>query len=377
MKFLFVNGSRGEWGYIKPVIDACVRRKHEYSICATNMLLLKTHGALVESIVSEGYNVSSEIYMALDGHDAFAMAKSLGIFLTSFVDNIKTINPDWIVLAGDRGEQLMAAVAAAYSYIPVAHIQAGEKSGNIDGVARHAIGKLAHVHFAANTDAYNRLINLGEEKFRVYEVGAPQLDDLWVESSLSIKDLSTHLRLKLQDKYLLVVLHPVTEQAESSMDHLEQLVSSLSTFNMQKIWIMPNNDAGAQAIIKNIPRMRTSDMHIYSNLSREVYLSLLRNCSAIIGNSSSGLLEAPTFKTPCVNIGRRQQDRIQGSNVVNTDFNANSIEAAITYAIDPGFRLSLESSENPYGKGDSADKILDVLENLHKDARLLVKNLTV
>jgi len=377
MKLLFVNGSRGEWGYIKPIIDACISRKHEYSICATNMLLLKTHGALVDSIINKGYNVTSAIYMALDGHDAFAMAKSLGVFLTSFVDHIKITNPDWIILAGDRGEQLMAAVAAAYSYIPVAHIQAGEKSGNIDGVARHAIGKLAHVHFAANTDAYNRLVNLGEEDFRIYEVGAPQLDDLWVESTLTIKELSSHLRLDLQDNYLMVVLHPVTEQATSSMGHLEQLVSALKTFNMQKIWIMPNNDAGAEAIIRNLPRMRTSDMHIYSNLSRNVYLSLLRNCSAIIGNSSSGLLEAPTFKTPCVNIGRRQQDRVQGPNVVNADFDATSIGAAIAYAIDPSFKLSLASSENPYGKGDSAGKILDILENLQNDARLLVKNLTL
>ena len=178
MRILFVNGSRGEWGYIKPIIDLAIKKKIEYSICATNMLLLGQHGKLVDEIEDQGYRVSHKIYMSMDGGNHTAMAKSLGVFETSFVDVLISYNPDWVVLAGDRGEMLAAAMASSYSYIPTAHIQAGELSGNIDGLARHAIGKLVHLHFAANQDAADRLQNLGEEEWRIHNVGAPQLDDM-------------------------------------------------------------------------------------------------------------------------------------------------------------------------------------------------------
>ena len=148
MKLLFINGSRGEWGYIRPIILQCIAENIEYSICATNMLLLPNYGSLVDEIKSEGFKVEDEIFMSLEGSNRYTMVKSLGIFLSSFADVLYRTKPDWIILAGDRGEQLVGSIVGAYTYTPVAHIQAGERSGNIDGIARHALGKFAHLHFA-------------------------------------------------------------------------------------------------------------------------------------------------------------------------------------------------------------------------------------
>lgn len=178
MKLLFFTGSRSEWGYIRPILEICKKKKINYEICATNMHLLDSFGNSVKEIEKDGFKVKEKIYMALDGYNNFTMTKSMFILGSSFTDLIYRSKPDWVILAGDRGETLIASIVSAYTNTPIAHIQAGELSGNIDGQARHAIGKFAHLHFASNIDAYKRLIKLGEEKFRINLVGAPQLDDL-------------------------------------------------------------------------------------------------------------------------------------------------------------------------------------------------------
>ena len=178
MKVLFLTGSRSDWGYIKPVINECKKKNIKSFLCTTNMLLLDSFGSAVQNIKQDGFKVDEEIYMSLDGYNTFTTTKSMGVFMISFTDIIKKQNPDWVVLAGDRYETLTACIVCAYTNTPIAHIQAGESSGNIDGVARHAIGKFAHLHFASNHDAANRLKKLGEEKFRIKTVGAPQLDEL-------------------------------------------------------------------------------------------------------------------------------------------------------------------------------------------------------
>jgi GDP/UDP-N,N'-diacetylbacillosamine 2-epimerase (hydrolysing) len=375
MKILFINGSRGEWGYIRPLIRQCEQLGIEYSICATNMLMLPGYGMLVDEIKQDGFKVEDEIYMSLEGSNHYTMVKSLGIFLISFVDILHRKRPDWIILAGDRGEQLMGSVAGAYTYTPVAHIQAGERSGNIDGTARHAIGKFAHLHLAANADAAERLLKLGEEPFRVHNVGAPQLDELNEGLVSTMADLRRSYHIGESEPYLLVAQHPVTEELDRAEDQVKVLVRALNRFKMRKIWILPNNDAGSETTRRVLLQERRSDSQIYENLTRKDYLGLLKNCSAIVGNSSSGLLEAPTFGIPAVNIGRRQNDRVQGKNVINVTFELEPCLAAIEKALSPTFRESLLDCSNPYGDGQSAKRILDVLSNTPVDNRLLVKNL--
>lgn len=376
MKLMFLNGSRGEWGYIRPIIDKCRERGIDYSICATNMLLLSSYGRLVDEIRNQGYNVGSEIYMSLEGNNHGTMVKSLGVFLTSFVDELLREKPDWLVLAGDRGEQLMGAIAAAYSYTPVAHIQAGERSGNIDGTARHAIGKFVHLHFAANEDAAQRLERLGEEPFRIHQVGAPQLDELVSGDVASPAELQARHDLDVSAGYLLVVQHAVTEEMSKAVGQAETLAAALTGYDKPKIWILPNNDAGSNAVRQTLIHRRDGNTLLFDNLTRRDYLGLLKHASAIVGNSSSGLLEAPTFGVPAVNIGRRQADRVAGANVLHVDFDQDAIRRAIESAISPAFRATLRDCVNPYGDGRSSERILDILLKTPRDDRLLVKRVT-
>lgn len=378
MKLLFLTGSRGEWGYIRPILKLCKSRKIRYKICATNMHLLPSYGMTIEEIKSDGFEVSDELYMALDGYNHFTMAKSMGLLLISFLDVIRRIKPDWLVLAGDRGETLMGAIAGAYTYTPIAHIQAGELSGNIDGLARHAIGKFAHIHFASNKDAEDRLLRLGEEPFRVHRVGAPQLDEIYFGASLDFNNLKKLLGINvLPNEYILVVQHPVTEEYDFVNGHIDSTINAVTKMKIPSIWILPNNDAGSLSIKSAILTGRTKNVWIFNNLPRNQFITLLKHAACIAGNSSAGLLEAPSFGIPAVNIGRRQEDRMRGNNVIDVQiFDTQKIVEAIKLAISKEFKQKLINCENPYGDGRSSERILDILSNTEINDKLLVKKLT-
>lgn len=378
MKILFVTGSRGEWGYIRPILEIIDKDPNiEYELCVTNMHLLPSFGNSYLEIENDGFKIHHKIHMSLDGYDHFTQVKSLGIFFSSFSDVVTNSKPDWILLAGDRGEQLIAATVGAYSYIPVAHIQAGEKSGNIDGTSRHAIGKFAHIHFAANKDASDRLIKLGEEDFRVHNVGAPQIDELVKARITPLEVLEEKYSVSLEN-YFLFVQHPITEEFDQAKEQIEISIEALNNFSeIPIITILPNNDAGSIVINTTIHEKANSNFYKFANLTREDYLGFLKYCKVIIGNSSSGLLEAPTLNTPAVNIGRRQNGRVQGINVINCSHNKDEIINAINKAIDPKFKEHLnQKCKNPYGDGNSSEKIIKILTECEINNKLVVKSLT-
>ena len=341
------------------------------------MLLLPGFGSLINEIKNDGYKVSDEIFMALDGYDHFTMTKSLGVFLTSFADVIKRVKPSWLLLAGDRGEQLIASIAGSYTYTPVAHIQAGERSGNIDGIARHAIGKFSHIHFAANQDAKKRLISLGEEKFRIFNVGAPQIDEIKNNEITSKSEIKKKYDFNFNKKFILVILHPVTEEFSNIDDQTEELFKALNEFNLNFVWICPNNDAGSLLIKNKILHKRKINNTIFENLSRKDFLCFLKNCECLVGNSSSGLLEAPSLKKPSINIGRRQHLRVRAKNVIDCSFKSKDIVKAIKKGLSENFKKSISNIKNPYGDGDSSKKIIEVLKKIRIDEKLLTKNITV
>jgi len=378
MKLLFLTGSRGEWGYIRPILRLCRGRTDiEYSICATNMHLLPSYGLSIEEIKADGFNVDDTIYMSLNGDNYYSMVKSLGVFLCSFSDILASKKPDWIILAGDRGEQLMGAIAGAHCYIPVAHVQAGEVSGNIDNSTRHAIGKYAHLHFASNRDAANRLERLGEELFRIKLVGAPQIDELVNGMFTDKEELSEKYSIDFNQKHILMVQHPITEEYAESAEQVGTTIEALNQFDMPKIVIFPNNDAGSLMIKNGIENSRRGRYHLFSNLKRADYLGIMKNSVCIVGNSSSGILEAPTFKVTAVNLGRRQQNRIQGQNVINAPFEKRAIVAAIRKAMSNDFLSMLQKNcENPYGDGTASKKILECLIETPITDQLLIKQLT-
>ncbi|MFH1983043.1 MAG: UDP-N-acetylglucosamine 2-epimerase [Pseudomonadota bacterium] len=377
MRLLFLTGSRGEWGYIRPILKLCRKRNIDFKLCVTNMHLLPAYGLSKKEIEADGFSIDEPIFMALQGSNHYTMAKSLGVCLMSLVDLLYRIRPDWVVLSGDRGEQLMGAVAGAYTNTPVAHIQAGEVSGNIDGQARHAIGKFVHMHFASNQDAADRLIRLGEEAHRVRLVGAPQLDELVQGEYTGLSDLKEKYDFPFDVDFILVLQHPVTEEYDKARDQIDATLSALKQFAVPKFWIMPNNDAGNEIVREGIVARRSADTFLIKNVKRQDFLGIMKACRCMVGNSSAGLLEAPTFKIPAVNIGRRQYKRVRGGNVIDVaDFDADRIVAAIRQAFSTEFRQGLAGLSNPYGDGDSSERILEILQNTKRDAKLLIKELT-
>ncbi|MDC1082171.1 UDP-N-acetylglucosamine 2-epimerase [Gammaproteobacteria bacterium] len=378
MRILFVTGSRGEWGYIRPILRLIEKDPElEYELCVTNMHLLPNFGSSEEEIKNDGFEIKHRVFMSLDSYNHISQVKSLGIFLTSMADILASNDYDFIMLAGDRGEQLMGAIAGAYTYIPVGHIQAGEVSGNIDGAARHAIGKLAHVHFASNVDAEERLIKLAEEKFRVFNTGAPQVDEMVKTSLLDPDYFEKKYNFDITKEFFLVVQHPVTEEYDEAENQINTTFNVLEKYEQKKVIILPNNDAGSIAIQNVIKQRKTLEHVVFANLSRIEYLTLMRHSSLIIGNSSSGLLEAPTYNIPAVNIGRRQDGRVSGLNVIHTDFCETKIKKAIEKALSNEFKRMLEKDGfNPYGDGNSSENILKIVKEIHNMKDLTIKKLT-
>lgn len=269
----------------------------------------------------------------------------------------------------------MAAIAGAYTYIPVAHIQAGERSGNIDGVIRHAIAKVSHIHFASNQDSYNRLLKSGEQKYRIFNTGAPQLDELRELKDININKFLNNFSLEYK-KYCIVLFHAVTEEFAETENQINELIKFLNNLNEKIIWILPNNDAGSQIISDKIALLAKNKIFKHSNIERNVYLNLLKFSSFLIGNSSSGIIEAPFFKIPVINIGNRQKFRMQSKNVVNCNNKYISISKAYKKIMDKQFRKKIESSKSVYGDGKSSKKILSILLNTKIDDKLLNKEIT-
>ena len=273
----------------------------------------------------------------------------------------------------------MASVVSAYMNIPIAHIQAGELSGNIDGQARHAIGKFAHLHFASNIDAAKRLEKLGEQKFRIQNLGAPQLDDMQNTQKILIaqKKLEKKFVEISRINYALCIFHPVVEEYQRTKKNYSILHNFLKKHVKFRIWISPNSDSGSNIIKDSFNKLRDSNDLLIDNLPRFEYISLLKNCDFIIGNSSSGIIESASFKKPCINIGRRQKNRFSVRNVVNVEvINYRNLLKSFKIIKNKKFLSTLKTVKNPYGDGNSAKKILNKILSTKINAKLINKMLT-
>jgi UDP-hydrolysing UDP-N-acetyl-D-glucosamine 2-epimerase len=376
-RIAIITGSRGEYGYIRPIIKLIEDDPDlDYELIVTNMHLLPDFGSSYREIEKDDIKISQKIPMTLAGYTNTTMAKSLAVFMLSITDTFERIKPDVILLAGDRGEQLMSAIVGAHMNIPVAHIQAGELSGNVDGMSRHAITKFAHLHFASNIDAAERLLKMGEEKFRVKNVGAPQLDEFKQGLFTPPDNIYNKFHLSPEEPLILLVQHPVTEESLNSGMQMEKTLEAIGNLKLQTLLVYPNNDAGSVMIQKKIEEYRKPFIHVERNLKREDYAGLMNVADVIVGNSSSALLEAPSFELPAVNIGRRQAGRYQGINVINVDHDTEQIESAINNALSEEFKQKIKGMKNPYGDGNASGKIVDILKSVDINQRLLNKKLT-
>ena len=378
-KILLITGSRGEYGYIRPIIELIKEDENlEYEVLATNMHLLPKFGYSINEFKKDNIKVEHVLYNTLDGYNNVTMAKNLGLFLLQLPEIFDKSKPDVVLISGDRGEHLMAAIAASHLNIPVAHIQAGEISGNIDGVVRHAITKMSHIHFAANRDAYDRVKKLGEQEFRIFNTGAPLIDELLDHNDKLVDNLRKKYNLPPNKNLFLIVNHSITEESDMSAHQMEKILKSVDKFDAIKVVVMPKADAGSLDIRKKLSMCnKRGDYKIFYNLTREEYLSFLKACDVMVGNSSSGLLEAPTFKKPVVNIGRRQKDRVAANNVIHVKkYDEKDICNAIEKSLSASFQKTLQEVRNPYGTEKASKKIIEILKNIDINKDLVNKKMS-
>ncbi len=304
-----------------------------------------------------------------------AMAQSLGLAVLSFSSILSDVNPDIVLLQGDRGEMLAGAIAAAHMNIPIVHMSGGDYSGSIDDSIRNAISMFSHIHLTTCRQSSERLLAMGESVNRVYEVGEPILDVIKNMEFIPPEVLARELKLDLSKTIILAAQHPVTTEAVQAAWQIVQTLEALKELDFQCVFTYPNSDAGGREMTRVLESYRQNKfIRLVPNLGSEKYLSLMKIASLMVGNSSSGILESPSFKIPVVNIGTRQHGRIRATNVVDVPYDKDRIVSAVRYVLgNQDFHDRLKDCINPYGNGTAARKTVDILQRLLITPALLAK----
>ena len=360
---------RANYGRMHPVMRAIKNDKdlELVTVCAGTMLL-ERFGKAENTVIADGFSVDGRVYMEVEGSMPSTMAKSIGLGVIEFSSEFQRLKPDIVLLIGDRYEAFSASIAAAYMNIPLAHIQGGEVSGSIDESARHAITKLAHIHFPSTERAAEYVLKMGEHEDYIFNVGCPSGD--------YIKALDTHLPRELLNKegvgagldldlpFILVIYHPVTSQFENERQKAEQLLHALDELAHPTLWIWPNIDAGGDHISKAIRVYREHNdagwLHLVKNLEPETYQKCLKKTVCAVGNSSSFIRDSTFSGTPVVLVGERQVGREHGDNLKATPIEKNSIIATIKEQLSHGPYDSCDL----YGDGFSSEQIVKHLKNI-------------
>ncbi len=338
--------------------------------------LAEQDGYTISEIEDDGFEVTARIPMFDGDRSSEGYARALGREWLGLVDAVSEHRPDIILINGDRGELLPVASVALTLGIPVAHIAGGEiTEGAIDDSVRHAVSKLSHLHFVTNDLHARRLCQLGEESWRIVISGEPALDSISKMTLLTKSELEESLEIKLNDPIVLVTYHPET-LGEAGLAELEATLEAMVSVDATYVITYPNADPGSEPILERLKRFagENEQAMLVSSLGQVRYYSMLACCAAMLGNSSSGLWEAPTFRLPVVNLGGRQAGRLRAGNVIDiSDVSAQAVRRGLEQAISQEFNKSLECLANPYGNGHAVDKIISVLESVPLDIRLLRK----
>lgn len=372
-----ITGSRAEYGLLSPVMHAIQKADNiELSVIATGMHLMARFGLTINEIKKDGFRIDEEVLVSEDED----ISISFGQMVIGISKALKKIKPNFILVLGDRFEALAATIAARANNIIVAHIHGGDKttSGHIDESIRWAISKFAHLHFVATTQSKNRLIQSGEEDFRIYQVGSPALDVILNKKLKPTSQIAKYFNLNLNEPIVVVLQHPVSLEAKQAGIQIEKTLLAIKELDTQTIIIYPNSDAGAIEMIEKIEKYRDlPHIQIYKNITHAFYLGLLKIASVLVGNSSSGIIEAPSFKLPVVNIGSRNVGREHAENVIFVDYDERQIVAGIKKALfDEKFKEKVKSVTSPYGNGKASSRIVEVLSNISFDKKLFTKQIT-
>ena len=376
MKICVVTGTRAEFGLMRPVMSLLkADRRFELQVVAAAMHLVPEFGLTYREIEAEGYTIDARVEMQLSGDTPSATAKSMGVGLIGFSDVFSRLSPSMIMLLGDRYEALAAASTATVMGIPIAHLVGGDVTrGAFDDAIRHAITKLSHLHFVASDEAADRVKQMGEEAWRVHVAGDPGLDALRQIRLIGRSELERDLKFTFRKKNLIVTFHPVTLSNTPSTKQFATVLDALGSLDSDVglIFTRPNADPEGRALISMLESFVSGrpGAASYASLGQRRYLSVMAQCDAVVGNSSSGLLEAPTMRKPTVNIGTRQDGRLRASSVIDCGVDKHEIVSAVRRAL----RVRLGKVKNPHGDGRAAPRIVKVLGQVREPRQLIFKH---
>lgn len=364
-RIAYVSGTRADFGLMESTLRAIdAAPELELAIVVTGMHLDPAYGYTVDEIVATGLDVSQRIEIEQGVPSGALMAKNIGRMVVGFTEAFEQLRPDVVLVLGDRGEMLAAAVAALHLQIPICHIHGGERSGTVDEPVRHAVSKLANFHFVATEESRDRLIRMGEAQDHVILTGAPGLDGLQDMAGDAPAVLAKY-GLDPALPFAILLYHPVVQEAEAAIASTDMLLDALAAIDLQVLALKPNSDAGSAGILDRLEHgAARGAVHLVTHLPRRDYVTLLKAAVLLIGNSSSGIIEAATFGTPVVNIGSRQDMRQRSGNVFDAQTSGESIAQALAAALAAGRR----STRNVYGDGHAGARIVDALVKLPFDA---------
>jgi len=371
-----MTGTRADYPRVKSVLqEICRRPDLELKLIVTGMHLVKEFGYTVREIEKDGFDIAARIPMYTGDDSPYGMAKAAARCADGIADAMKDIGPEIFLLTVDRVETLATAQSVALMNIPIAHIQGGEVTGTIDESIRHAVTKLSHIHFTATTNDAKRIMKMGENPRHIYAVGCPYIDIIKRTKYRSKEALSLDYGFDAKKPLVLFTQHPVTtEYGQGAMQMMETIKSLQNFSELEIVAPYPNADAGGREIIDTMERH--SQFHVFPNIKDTDYLSLMKNAAFMIGNSSAGIREAPSFRLPVINIGNRQNGRLRAANVIDVHHDAKAISSAIDKVLrDKGFQNQLKSVTNYYGDGKSAKRIVDVLEKVEITPQLIQKRI--
>lgn len=374
-----VTGTRAEYGYLKPLMHALQRDNTlRLQPIITGMHLLPSFGNTYK-LVQKDFPTAKKIPMTYRGDHLKDMALYLASGITAFTSFFSTQRPDILVVLGDRSESLAAALSALYLNIPIAHINGGDVSGTtIDESIRHAITKISHIHFVHTKENAERVVKMGEEKKRIFITGALTLDTILHTTLPSKEEIFKKYHLDPKKTTFLVVQHPITTVKDKGYSQFTELLQALDMAQQQTVLLYPNCDAGSKKFITQIQRFAQKPyLHAFENIPHDEYLSIMKSVDLMIGNSSSGIIEAPSFQIPVINIGSRQQGRRRSTNILDVEPDKNKILEAIEYCLhNKAFRQKIRNCTNQFGDGSAAQKMIKILKDIRLDETLIQKQIT-
>lgn len=378
-KISVLTATRAEYGLLKPIIAKLnAAEEFDVRIVVTGAHLSPEFGLTYREIERDGFIIDEKIEMLLSSDTPSSVTKSMGLAMIGFADYFEKFKPDLLIVLGDRYETLAVVIAAANQRIPVAHLYGGETTqGAIDESIRHAITKFSYLHFTSTEEYRRRVIQLGEEPERVFNVGAIGIENILNEKLMSKEELGKELNIDLKKRpYAMVTFHPVTLEENSAEKQIRALLEACREYgDINFIFTKANADEQGRVINRIIDEyaIKYENMAAFTSLGTVKYLSALKYCSIVIGNSSSGLMEAPVFGIPTVNIGDRQKGRIQASSVINCEPVKEDILRAIETALSDSFAKKAKETVSPYGDGHTSDKVIEVIKEYLLDKKIDLK----